>query len=59
MIDCSPENVLKLEYADGSSERTSGAVRDVRWTVGHSTVLCDFHVLDDLCVDLTYAWIWW
>jgi len=55
VVDFSPENLLELEYADGSSGWTSSVVRGVPWTMGHSKVLCDFHALDDLCVDLVLS----
>lgn len=51
-IDRDFENWLELEFADGTTDWTSGVVRDVSWNVGGKTVRCDFHVLDDLCVDV-------
>jgi len=51
-VDWSEKNHHELEYADGSIGRTSGVARDVEWTVGSSTILCDFYVLDDLRVDV-------
>ncbi|KAL2837484.1 hypothetical protein BJY01DRAFT_251443 [Aspergillus pseudoustus] len=46
------ENRLDVEFADGSSDWTSGVVHDVAWRVGGRTVRCDFQVLDDPCVDV-------
>jgi hypothetical protein len=51
-IDRDFKNWLEVEFADGTTAWTSGVVRDVPWTVGGKTVQCDFHVLDDLCVDV-------
>lgn len=51
-IDRDFENWLEVEFADGTTDWTSGVVRDVPWNVGGETVRCDFHVLDDLCVDV-------
>ncbi|KAK0639684.1 hypothetical protein B0T16DRAFT_337399 [Cercophora newfieldiana] len=46
---------LEVEYADGSTDWTSGIARDVPWTVGDTTVSCDFHVLDNLSVDVVLS----
>ncbi|KAK3369411.1 hypothetical protein B0T24DRAFT_506498, partial [Lasiosphaeria ovina] len=46
---------LEVEYADGSTGWTSGVARSVPWTLGSTTILCDFHVLDDLCVDVVLS----
>ncbi|OIW26520.1 hypothetical protein CONLIGDRAFT_478787 [Coniochaeta ligniaria NRRL 30616] len=54
-IDGGCENWLEVEYADGSTAWTSGVARHVLWTVGGKTVRCDFHVLDDLCVDVVLS----
>lgn len=54
-VDRDFENWLEIEFADGSIEWTSGIVRDVSWEVGGKTVQCDFHVLDDLCVDVVLS----
>lgn len=51
-VDSDSENWLELELADGTTAWTSGVVRDVSWNVGWKTVRCDFHVLDNLCVDV-------
>lgn len=51
-IDRGFENWLEVEFADGTTDWTSGVVRNVPWDVGGKTVRCDFHVLDDLCVDV-------
>ncbi|KAL4805154.1 hypothetical protein BDV18DRAFT_141998 [Aspergillus unguis] len=51
-IDRDFENWLEVEFADGTTDWTSGIVRDVPWEVGGKTVRCNFHVLDDLCVDV-------
>ncbi|KAH8903254.1 hypothetical protein BR93DRAFT_857436, partial [Coniochaeta sp. PMI_546] len=54
-IDGCCENWLEVEFADGSTTWTSGVVRDVPWSVGGKTVRCNFHVLDDLCVDVVLS----
>ena len=46
---------LEVEYADGSTDWTSGVARNVQWTVGDKTILCDFHVLDSLNVDVVLS----
>ncbi|KOS19812.1 hypothetical protein ESCO_005787 [Escovopsis weberi] len=51
-VDESFENWLEVEFADGTTEWTSGVVRNVPWTVGDETIRCDFHVLEDLRVDV-------
>ncbi|KAI0543700.1 hypothetical protein F4679DRAFT_90375 [Xylaria curta] len=51
-VDRDFENWLEIEFADGTTAWTSGVVRNVPWNVGGKTVRCDFHVLDDLCVDV-------
>jgi hypothetical protein len=51
-IDRDFGNWLKVEFANRTTAGTSGIVRDVSWNVGWKTVRCDFHVLDDLCVDV-------
>ncbi|KAB5542729.1 hypothetical protein GE09DRAFT_1225644 [Coniochaeta sp. 2T2.1] len=50
-VDVDPRTRLAVEFADGSTSWTGGVARRVPWTVGRETVRCDFHVLDDLCVD--------
>jgi len=47
----------ELEFADGSRAFTSGMVTDLEWTFANSdkTFRCDFHVLDDLVVDLVLS----
>lgn len=54
-IDRDCENWLEVEFADGSTAWTSGVARNVPWTVGGKTIRCDFHVLDDLCVDVVLS----
>lgn len=54
-INTGCENWLEVEFADGSTAWTSGVARDVAWEVGGRTVRCDFHVLDDLCVDVVLS----
>ena len=54
-VDWGEENHVEVEYADGSTEWTSGVARDIQWTVGSSTIVCDFHVLDDICVDVVLS----
>ncbi|KAL2834361.1 hypothetical protein BDW59DRAFT_156296 [Aspergillus cavernicola] len=51
-IDDDPNKSLEVEFADGTTAWTSGVVHDALWSVGDSTVRCDFYVLDDLCVDV-------
>ncbi|RFU75425.1 hypothetical protein TARUN_6819 [Trichoderma arundinaceum] len=51
-IDYDIRSRVEVEFADGSTTWTRGIVRDVPWSVGGKTVHCDFHVLDDLCVDV-------
>lgn len=51
-IDHDTEKLLEVEFADGTTTWTSGVVRNIPWSVGGKTVRCDFHVLDDLCVDV-------
>ncbi|PHH87374.1 hypothetical protein CDD83_8961 [Cordyceps sp. RAO-2017] len=51
-IDRDRTNWLEVEFGDGTTDWTSGVVRDVPWQVGGKTARCDFHVLDDLCVDV-------
>lgn len=46
---------LEVEYADGSTDWTSGVARDVPWTVGETTIRCDFHVLDSLSVEVVLS----
>lgn len=54
-VDWSHGNWLEVEYADGSTDWTSGVARNVPWTVGETTILCDFHVLNSLSVDLVLS----
>lgn len=49
------EQLLEVEFADGTTAWTSGVIRDVPWEVGGATVRCDFHVLDALCVDVVLS----
>lgn len=51
-IDRDFENWLEVEFADGTTAWTSGVVRDASWEVGGKTVRCDFHVLEELSVDV-------
>jgi hypothetical protein len=44
--------LLELEYADGSIAKTSGVARRMSWTLGSTTIQCDFYVLDGLSVDV-------
>ncbi|KAF9872645.1 hypothetical protein CkaCkLH20_09824 [Colletotrichum karsti] len=46
------EDRVEVELADGTRTWTSGIVRDATWTLGDLTVQCDFHVLEDLSVDV-------
>lgn len=54
-VDHGSENWLEVEFADGSTAWTSGVARNVSWAVGSKMVRCDFHVLDDLCVDVVLS----
>lgn len=54
-IDQDFGELLEVEFADGTTAWTSGVIRDVPWEVGGTTVRCDFHVLDDLCVDVVLS----
>ncbi|KAF4902275.1 hypothetical protein CGCF415_v009425 [Colletotrichum fructicola] len=42
----------EVELADGTKTWTHGTVENAMWTVGESTVQCDFHVLDGLPADI-------
>jgi len=55
LADSDQQNRLEVEFADGSTAWTSGVVWDVPWTVGDRTLRCDFHILDDLCVDVVLS----
>ncbi|KAL4923144.1 uncharacterized protein BDV17DRAFT_296643 [Aspergillus undulatus] len=46
------ENWHEVEFADGTTDWTIGVLRDMPRKVGQKTVRCDFHVLDDVCVDV-------
>ncbi|KAL4866927.1 hypothetical protein BDV12DRAFT_198654 [Aspergillus spectabilis] len=54
-IDTIAGRELEVEYADGSTGWTSGIVRNASWRIDTKEVQCDFHVLDDLCVDLVLS----
>ncbi|KAK2595013.1 hypothetical protein QQS21_007267 [Conoideocrella luteorostrata] len=54
-VDRGFKSCIEVEFPDGTTEWTSGIVRDVPWTVGETTIRCDFHVLDDLCVDVVLS----
>ncbi|KAB5518666.1 hypothetical protein GE09DRAFT_1044492 [Coniochaeta sp. 2T2.1] len=55
-VDANPSTWLAVEFADGTTAWTGGVARRVPWTVdGRETVRCDFHVLDDLCVDVVLS----
>lgn len=54
-IGHSPDNRLEVELADGTTAWTSGVARGVPWSVGGKSVRCDFHVLDDMCVDVVLS----
>lgn len=53
-IDTSEEHRVLLEFADGSTERAIGIVKDVKWSYDSSTTAhrVDVYVLQNLCVDL-------
>lgn len=51
-IESVPGEELEIEYADGSTGWTSGVVRNASWRIDTKEIHCDFHVLDDLCVDV-------
>ncbi|GAM43638.1 hypothetical protein TCE0_060f18606 [Talaromyces pinophilus] len=54
-IDRDFENWLEIELGDGTTAWTEGIVRNVSWNVGGNSIFCDFHVLDDLCVDVVLS----
>lgn len=54
-IDRNFENWLEIELGDGSTTWTSGIARDVLWNVGGKVIQSDFHVLDDLCVEVVLS----
>lgn len=54
-VDRGRSNWLEVEFADGSTAWTSGVARNVPWSVGGKMVHCDFHVLDNLCVDVVLS----
>jgi hypothetical protein len=54
-VDGHPDNWLEVQYVDGSTDWTSGVARNVSWSVGNTTVSCDFHVLDSLDVDVVLS----
>lgn len=54
-IDTNVNNRTEVELGDGTIVWTSGIVRDVEWDVGGMAVRCDFHVLDNLCVDVVLS----
>jgi len=54
-VDTDSATWLEVEFADGSTGQTSGIARREKWTVGDKTVRCDFHVLDNLWVDLVLS----
>ena len=51
-IDNSPDGVVEVEFPNGAREFTDGIVRNVLWSVGETSLRCDFYVLDNLCVDV-------
>ncbi|WQF80554.1 Putative aspartic peptidase domain superfamily [Colletotrichum destructivum] len=55
LVDNGSEHRLEVGLADGSTCLTTGVVRDVSWAVGDKTVRCEFHVLEDLCVDVVLS----
>lgn len=52
-IDTNTKN--QVELGDRTVAWTSGIVRDVPWEVGETVIQCDFHVLDNLCVDVVLS----
>lgn len=42
----------EVELADGTTTYTTGVVRNATWRIGDDAMRCDFHVLDDLIVDV-------
>ncbi|GFF55798.1 hypothetical protein IFM58399_10162 [Aspergillus lentulus] len=54
-IDYDGRNRLEIELGDGTTAQTNGIVKDVSWDVGGRSIRCDFHVFDDLCVDVVLS----
>ncbi|KAH8885874.1 hypothetical protein GQ53DRAFT_728464 [Thozetella sp. PMI_491] len=54
-IDVDPEDMAEFEFADGTTALSDGIVRDVTWSVGNTSIKCDFYVLDNLRVDVVLA----
>jgi hypothetical protein len=54
-IDNDIKSQIEVELGDGTTTWTSGIVRDVSWIVGGMGVRCDFHILDNLCVDVVLS----
>ncbi|KAI0437241.1 hypothetical protein F4803DRAFT_556194 [Xylaria telfairii] len=50
-----PEDIVEVEFADGTTALTDGIVRDVVWSSGDHSIRCDFLVLDNLSVDVILA----
>lgn len=54
-LDIDTDINYQIELGDGTIAWTSGTVRDMEWKVGGMAIRCDFHVLDDLCVDVVLS----
>lgn len=54
-VDSSPEDIVEVEFADGTTALTNGIVRDVIWSSGGHSIQCDFLVLNNLAVDVILA----
>ncbi|KAF4838675.1 hypothetical protein CGCTS75_v000191 [Colletotrichum tropicale] len=51
-IETGKRHRSEVELADGTRTWTHGTVKNAMWTVGESTVECDFHVLNGLPADI-------
>jgi len=54
-VDKSPQCIVEVEFGDGLTALTDGMVRQVAWSVGGTTIISDFFVLDGLCVDVVLS----
>ncbi|KAI8948004.1 hypothetical protein F4801DRAFT_604968 [Xylaria longipes] len=54
-VDSNPEDIVKVEFADGTTALTGGMVRGALWSSGDHSIRCDFLVLDNLLVDIVLA----
>ncbi|KAI1160262.1 T-complex protein 11-domain-containing protein [Nemania serpens] len=54
-IEAGPEDIVEVEFADGTTALTDGIVRDAVWSSGGHSIRSDFLVLDNLCVDVVLS----